>query len=133
MDWFNVLYLIIGGVLTAVGGFLTQLYSNISADKKYEKEKIDKEKLVLKEKKEKFFIEVVNAMTSAISERPLKVSTKKALNNLCSSFLLYINQEWFDKYWNMVIDIFETKNTNDFNIKKYEKFYEDLKQVLFDE
>ena len=33
----------------------------------------------------------------------------------------------------MVIDIFETKNTNDFNIKKYEKFYEDLKQVFFDE
>lgn len=34
MDWFNVLYLIIGGVITAVGGVLTQLYLNISADKK---------------------------------------------------------------------------------------------------
>ena len=131
MDWWNVLYLFIGGVLTAGGGLLTQLYITSVGRKNYEQEKNDKAADKLKKEKENFFIEVVNTTTMIVAEKPLSKETKITLNNLRAKFLLYINQEWFKKYWDLILFIMETKDTDDFEIKKLEEFYMQLKEELF--
>ena len=42
MDWWNLLYLAVGGVLTTLGGFVSQLVSAKISKNNYEREKNDK-------------------------------------------------------------------------------------------
>ena len=133
MDWWNLLYLAVGGVLTTLGGYISQLVSAKISKNNYEREKKDKAESILKKEKKEFFVEVVNTMTMASAEQILSNDTSIKLNNLRAKFLLYINQEWFDKYWEMIVKILETRKTEDFNIKELEKFYADLKNKLFNE
>lgn len=133
MDWWNLLYLVIGGILTALGGLATQVYSAKVHKDNYEREKRDKDEAVLNKEKKEFYVEVVNTMTMASAEQTLSNDTSIKLNNLRAKFLLYINQEWFDKYWEMIIKILGTRKTEKFDIKELEKFYADLKNKLFNE
>ena len=114
-----------------MGGFATQLFSAKLSKTNYEQEKKDKAEELLKKEKEDFFVEVVNTMTMASVQTPLSNDTRIKLNNLKAKFLLYINQEWFGIYWEMTIKILETRKTNKFDIKELEKFYDDLKNKLF--
>ena len=133
MDWYNVLYLAIGGVLTALGGFFTQFYTDKCTTKNYIREKEDKEKAEIKLKKENFYVEVVSTLTMVIAEKDISKETRISLNNLRAKFLLLINQEWFDKFWDLVIKVLTTKNNNKFDIKVVESFYQELKIKLFED
>ncbi len=131
MDWWNLLYLAVGGVLTTLGGFVSQLVSAKISKNNYEQEKRDKENEEMQRKKEDFFINVVNLLTAIISEIHLSDKTKVKINNIRAYFLLYLNQEWCDRYWNLVCDILETRGTKNFKSDNVNDFNNDLKKVLF--
>jgi hypothetical protein len=131
MDWWNLLYLVIGGVLTALGGFATQVYLAKVHKDNYEREKRDKDEAILIKEKKEFYVEVVSTMTMACAEQKLSDDTSIKLNNLRAKFLLYTNQEWFDIYWEILAKILENKKPENFDIKELEKFYADLKNELF--
>ena len=39
MDWINLIYLLVGGILTFLGGLISNIYQNIKEDKRHNREK----------------------------------------------------------------------------------------------
>lgn len=132
MDWYNILYVIIGGLLTMFGGIATQLVSNFHNNKMYKREMQDEKEKMLLEKKEKFFIEIVDTITMVVAEKTLTYETSERVNNLKSKFILYMDVSWCEKYWELVGELLDKKGNENYHARETtNKFYEELKGVLF--
>lgn len=133
MDWYNILYVIIGGLLTMFGGIAVQTVSNFHNNKMYKKEIQDEKEKLLLEKRENFFIEIVDVITMVVAEETLTNETGEKVNNLKSKFILYLDVSWCEKYWDLVIELLDEKDNENYQARETtNKFYEELKSALFE-
>jgi len=114
MDWINLIYLLVGGILTFLGGLISNIYQNIKEDKRHNREK-----------REETYLEVFKLLVDRDSARNYQ---GEIVTNFIAKLELYSSV----KIKKLFADTFMEKNNDIYKVKAKQLRTEIKKEIGLD-